>query len=242
MAYIKFNDKEVPIKAVVVPVGANLVSIHCEEEPSSTGFSLFLDENMEHPIDNGEYQTFTTLYRHFDGGYFLSNDGSVWVDPKSLPVEVTFNTSIGGYLDGLDRQNVKNYEELSAPVPVADEGWKFVEWLPKIPESGEVVDVGLKSFKAVFEDYRVRFACTDGGYLAGETIQIVEKYEDLIIPQPVANSLDYKFVGWSPEIPASGDLELNNLTFCAVFSSTISERLATMETDMKALNDALGGE
>lgn len=242
MAYVKFNDKEAPIKAVVVPVGANLVSIHCEEEPNLTGFSLFLDENMEHPMDNGEYQAFVTLYRQFDGGYFLSNDGSVWVDPKSLPVEVTFSTSVGGYLEGMDRQEAKNWEELSIPVPVADEGWRFMGWNHEIPESGLIVESGLRHFVARFEDFRVHFECTGGGYLEGETVQIVEKYEDLVIPEPVVSNLDYKFMGWSPEIPENGELELNNLTFYAVFESTISERLAAMEGDMKALNDALGGE
>ena len=64
-------------------------------------------------------------------------------------------------------------------------------------------------------DITVTFSASNGGNLSGDVTQIVEKYEDLVIPTPVANE-NYEFIKWSPEIPTSGTVE-NNVTFVAEF-------------------------
>lgn len=64
-------------------------------------------------------------------------------------------------------------------------------------------------------DITVTFSVSNGGTLDGETVQIAERYEDLMIPTPMANE-NYNFVKWNPEIPVSGDIE-NNVTFVAEF-------------------------
>ena len=64
-------------------------------------------------------------------------------------------------------------------------------------------------------DITVTFSTNIGGTLDGETVQIAERYEDLVIPTPMANE-NYNFVKWNPEIPVSGDIE-NSVTFVAEF-------------------------
>lgn len=53
---------------------------------NTDGFRLYLDEGCKYPLDNGEYEAYTTLFRAGDGWYELSNDGSVYIDPVA-PVQ-----------------------------------------------------------------------------------------------------------------------------------------------------------
>ena len=96
---------------------------------------------------------------------------------------------------------------------------------------------------------KVFFNISGGGTLEGETMQEAEKYEELRIPTPKANE-NYEFTEWKPEIPKSGEIE-GNKSFTAVFTSTLpdpeqdptlEERVATLESDIQQINDALGGE
>ena len=99
---------------------------------------------------------------------------------------------------------------------------------------------------------KVTFTASVGGSLNGITSQEVYKYEELNIPEPIADA-DYEFSNWSPEIPSSGDVD-GNKTFTAIFVSTLPEpepepevddnlvaRIETLEDDMKKLNEKLGG-
>lgn len=72
-------------------------------------------------------------------------------------------------------------------------------------------------------EIKVSFHVNNGGTLDGETEQIVDTYEELVVPTPVADE-NYKFVKWNPEIPESGIIE-NNVTFIAEFEyvETIEE-------------------
>lgn len=79
MAYIKFNETEQVIKASVSPVSSNVISIATDHEPVINGFTHYLDADLQYPLDKGEYEGYTTLYRQGDGWYELSNDGSVYV-------------------------------------------------------------------------------------------------------------------------------------------------------------------
>ena len=53
---------------------------------NTDGFRLYLDEECKYPLDNGEYEAYTTLFRTGDGWYELSNDGSVYIEPVA-PVQ-----------------------------------------------------------------------------------------------------------------------------------------------------------
>lgn len=86
MAYLKFKNKAVFLEAVVRPSDNNVVRITTDAEPNISGFRLYLRENEDYPLDNGEYEAYTTLYRVGDGWYELSNDGSVYETPQ--PIEV----------------------------------------------------------------------------------------------------------------------------------------------------------
>lgn len=90
MAYIKFKNKRTVNEAVVVkPQGSHVIRIE-GEEPNVSGFRLYLDKEKKFPLDKGEYEAFTTLYRQGDGWYELSNDGSVYQEPEEQePVELT---------------------------------------------------------------------------------------------------------------------------------------------------------
>ena len=110
--------------------------------PAKTkGFVL----SREGKKDNWDYKDYTTIYRQTDEEIQFSNDGSVYVEP--VP-KVSFHTNVGGTLEGETVQEVRNYEDLVIPTPVAGENYEFTGWNPEIPESGEVICD--KSFTAVF--------------------------------------------------------------------------------------------
>lgn len=97
----------------------------------------------------------------------------------------------------------------------------------------------------------VTFNTNGGGTLDGITEQQLTMYEQLKVPTPIANE-DYEFSYWSPSIPESGKIE-SNRTFTAIFTSTLppqpepepqpdlTERVITLEEDVKKINEALGG-
>ena len=90
MAYVKFKDSEDFIPAVVLPTGNNTVKITTDTEPNISGFRLYLRDNEDYPLDNGEYESYTTLYRQGEGWYELSNDGSVYTEVAPVqPEELT---------------------------------------------------------------------------------------------------------------------------------------------------------
>ena len=53
---------------------------------NTDGFRLYLDEGCKYPLDNGEYEAYTTLFREGDGWYELSDNGSVYIEPVA-PVQ-----------------------------------------------------------------------------------------------------------------------------------------------------------
>lgn len=92
MAFIKFKKSKEIVQAMVLPVLSNVVRITTEAEPVLTGFRAYLDAEGKYPLDNGEYESYTTLYRQGEGWYELSNDGSVYqevapVQPEELTEE-----------------------------------------------------------------------------------------------------------------------------------------------------------
>jgi hypothetical protein len=53
----------------------------------------------------------------------------------------------------------------------------------------------------------------------------------LEIPEVIADK-DYDFVGWMPEIPSEGEIDIANTNFRAVFKSNVASRLETLESDL----------
>lgn len=100
---------------------------------------------------------------------------------------------------------------------------------------------------------KVNFYTNGGGTLEGEILQEVYNYEELVIPVPIASE-NYKFTAWNPEIPFSGEIK-ENKSYTAIFVSTlppepepepdpettVEERVTTLEKDVQAINNVLGG-
>lgn len=152
----------------------------------------------------------------------------------SLPAKTNgFTLSREGKRDNWDYKDYTTiYRELDGEIQFSNDGSIYVKPLPKI-----------------------NFYTNGGGTLEGETVQEVYNYEELVIPTPVASE-NYEFTGWSPEIPESGEID-GNKSYTAVFASTLpppepvptledevtalKTSVTTLENDVKAINDVLGG-
>lgn len=124
-------------------ISRNIVQVKGNMPVKTNGFILTRIGNPE--AFTGDYSDYTTVYKEVDGGVQFSNDGSVYVEP--VPV-VSFSTNGGGALDGETVQEVKRYEDLVIPTPVAYEDYEFTQWSPGIPVIGDVE--GSKTFVAIF--------------------------------------------------------------------------------------------
>ena len=84
-------------------------------------------------------------------------------------------------------------------------------------------------------DITVTFSASNGGNISGDITQIVEKYEDLVIPTPISND-NYEFLKWNPEIPTSGVIE-KDVTFTALFEyvETLEEVRAAKITEFNTI-------
>lgn len=87
MGYIKFKNKKTVQLVVVSEESPHVIRITGDNLVVNTnGFRLYLDADCKYPLDNGEYEAYTTLYREGDGWYELSDDGSVYTEPVA-PVQ-----------------------------------------------------------------------------------------------------------------------------------------------------------
>lgn len=227
MAYIKFKDKQAPIQGTVKIISENLIRIETANEPDISGFSLFIDKAMNMPMSKTQYGNFTTLYNRGEGWYELSNDGSVYMEP--VPV-VRFDIGQGVItVEGETEQETRDYEDLVIPTVITEEGYEFKGWEPEVPTEGEIE--GDVIFRAVIVDKNVYFHVSGGGSLEGETKQAVYDYNELKVPEVVADE-NYEFVGWMPEIPSAGEVDSTNTHFYAVFESNVTSRIETLENDL----------
>ena len=90
MAYIKYKNTDTLLPVVVRATDNHVIRITTDEEPNLSGFRLYLRDNTDYPLDNGEYEGYTTLYRRGEGWYELSDDGSVYTEVAPVqPPELT---------------------------------------------------------------------------------------------------------------------------------------------------------
>lgn len=90
MAYIKYTNSDALLPVVVRATDNHVIRITTDDEPNLSGFRLYLRDNTDYPLDNGEYEGYTTLYRRGDGWYELSDDGSVYTEVAPVqPAEPT---------------------------------------------------------------------------------------------------------------------------------------------------------
>jgi hypothetical protein len=94
MGYILYKDKiEEPAQQVIVSVESphvvRIAAMGDAEAPgiNTSGFKLYLDPDCKYPLDQGEYEAYTTLYRKGDNGHELSDDGSVYTEQEVAPVQ-----------------------------------------------------------------------------------------------------------------------------------------------------------
>ena len=90
MAFIKYTNSDALLPVVVRATDNHVIRIATDAEPNLSGFRLYLRDNTDYPLDNGEYEGYTTLYRRGDGWYELSDDGSVYMEVSPVqPAEMT---------------------------------------------------------------------------------------------------------------------------------------------------------
>lgn len=81
MGYIKFKNKDTTQLVAVSEESPHVIRITGDNLTVNTnGFRLYLDAECKYPLDNGEYETYTTLFREGAGWYELSDDGSVYTE------------------------------------------------------------------------------------------------------------------------------------------------------------------
>ena len=81
MQNVLFLNTETPSKAEVKRLSEHLIQIIGDVEKNTSGFHLINDVGSVY----GKYEDFTTLYKEIEGGFVLSNDGSVYVEPEPVP-------------------------------------------------------------------------------------------------------------------------------------------------------------
>lgn len=81
MQNIIFSNKEVILSAEVKRIGEHLVQINGDFAKNVSGFHILTDAGAVY----GKYEDYTTLYKEIEGGFILSNDESVYVEPEPIP-------------------------------------------------------------------------------------------------------------------------------------------------------------
>lgn len=81
MQNILFLNRKTPAKAEVKKLSEHTIQILTDAAVNTSGFHLLNAFGSVY----GKYEDYTTLYREVDGGFILSNDGSVYVEPEPIP-------------------------------------------------------------------------------------------------------------------------------------------------------------
>jgi len=81
MQNVLFIGSENPVKVEVNILADNLIQIKGQVDKNTSGFQVLDDDNNIF----GRYEEYTTLYKEIEGGFILSNDESVYVEPEPEP-------------------------------------------------------------------------------------------------------------------------------------------------------------
>ena len=76
--YILFLDQETAVEGFVEQLTPHTIQILADADPNTLGFHLVTDTGEVY----GEYPGYTTVYRETEGGFILSDDGSVYLEPE----------------------------------------------------------------------------------------------------------------------------------------------------------------
>lgn len=90
MQNVLFLNTETPSKAEVKRLGEHLIQIIGDVEKNTSGFHLINDVGSVY----GKYEDFITIYKEIEGGFVLSNDGSVYVEPEPVPEPEPYEPSL----------------------------------------------------------------------------------------------------------------------------------------------------
>lgn len=225
---IFLSNPSVVYEGELSKVNENVIRLEFEENiPDSdlllSGLNIINEHNGRPMAERIGYDTIYRTYEENPLMVELSNNSSVWVKPK---YNIKF-VSHDAILEGEKNQLSDSFENLNIPNVKTEKGFEFVGWTPKIPEEGDIEND--MTFYAIVKDKKVYFNCSGGGTLKGEVKQIVDNYNELVVPIPIAED-NYKFIGWLPEIPTEG--EISTTCFCAVFENNIPDRLRFVENDL----------
>lgn len=75
---VLFLDQDEPIGAYVEQITPHTIRINVDTEPDTSGFYLVTEDGGVY----GKYPDYTTVYQEIDGGFILSDDGSVYIEPE----------------------------------------------------------------------------------------------------------------------------------------------------------------
>ena len=225
------NDPNTVYDGKFSQIGKNQVrliftSVFPSDDVLLSGFNLVNEHNGRIQTRRTDYIYIYRKYEDIPNQVELCNNNIPWVAPE---ITVQFTVDAGGTLDGETKQVVDTYDKLVIPTVNTEAGYEFAGWTPEIPTEGKVERSA--TFRAVIIDKNVYFHTSGGGILDGEVKQAVSDYSELEIPTPIADE-NYAFVGWMPEIPISGEIDVNNANFYAVFEDNIPDRLNTIESDL----------
>ena len=165
-------------------------------------------------------------------------DDDTPVTPDSETYTLNYSATEGGRIVGTTTQTVKKGGSGDSVIAIANEGYEFMGWSDGVT-TAERTDTNVAediTVTAQFEEikkYTLTYSATTGGYIAGESEQIVEEGANGSAVTAVANE-GYKFVGWSDgvtaaerrdtsvadDITVTAQFELNNTTQFAGGSGT----------------------
>lgn len=77
---IKFLNEESIKQCTIKKISSHVIELRGVEQNLS-GFHVVKENGAIY----GKYEDYTTLYREIQGGFLLSNDGSVYVEPEPVP-------------------------------------------------------------------------------------------------------------------------------------------------------------
>ena len=75
---VLFLNQETAIEAYVEQLTPHTIQILTDTESNTSGFHLVTNDGVVY----GEYPDYTTVYQEIDGGFILSDDGSVYTEPE----------------------------------------------------------------------------------------------------------------------------------------------------------------